>query len=72
MAKGLEERPLIFTDDGWIMLHDPPLTPEVIREKVVRSFEGTRAALWWSVGDHEVYHYETQVGEILGERYDSL
>ena len=70
MAKSLEERPVIFTDDGWIMYHDPPLTPEIIRDKVVKSFEGTPASLWWAVGGREVYHYETQVGEILGEGHE--
>ena len=60
-------RPLIFTDDGWIMTHEPPLTPEIILEKMIKPLADTPAALWWSVGDHEVYHYETQVGEIMGE-----
>ena len=64
------DRPLIFTDDGWIMTHEPPLTPEIILEKMIKPLADTPAALWWSVGDHEVYHYETQVGEIMGEGRD--
>ena len=55
--------PVIFTDDAWILsATEPPVTVEDLREKVVGSYTGTGGALWWSVGDHEVYHYETQVG----------
>ena len=68
--KTTKERPIIFTDDGWVMSHEPPLTPEIIREKMVGAFADTPASLWWSVGDHEVYAYETQVGEIIGEGYE--
>ena len=28
------------------------------------------ASLWWAVGDHEVYHHETEIGEIIGDGYD--
>lgn len=62
--------PLIFTDDAWIMSEKPPVTPETIRQKMIRPLEGMPAALWWSVGDHEVYHHETQIGEIMGDGYD--
>lgn len=62
--------PLIFTDDAWIMSEKPPVTPEVIRERMIRPLEGMSAALWWSVGDHEVYHHETEIGEIIGDGYD--
>ncbi len=68
--KTKEERPLVFTDDAWIMTHDPHLTPEIIQKKMVEALAGTPASLWWSVGDHEVYHHETRVGEIVGEGYD--
>ena len=65
-------RPVICTDDGWILSTEPPVTFPELREKVVAPHRGTPAALWWSVGDHEVYHYETQVGEIVGESYEGL
>ena len=63
-------QPIIFTDDAWIMSEDPPITPEIIREKMIRPFEGMPASLWWAVGDHEVYHHETEIGEIIGDGYD--
>ena len=64
--------PVIFTDDGWILGDEPPVTVEDLREKVVGSYAGTGGGLWWSIGDHEVYHYETQVGEIFGEDMERL
>ena len=70
MTDRTRNEPIIFTDDAWIMSEEPPLTPEIIREKMIRPLEGMSAALWWSVGDHEVYHHETEVGEIVGDGYD--
>ena len=61
MAVRSTNQPIIFTDDAWIMSEEPPLTPEIIREKMIRPLEGIPAALWWSVGDHEVYHHETEI-----------
>ena len=63
-------QPIIFTDDAWIMSEEPPITPDIIREKMIRPFEGMPASLWWAVGDHEVYHHETEIGEIIGDGYD--
>jgi len=34
---------------------------------MIDAYAGTPAALWWSTGDHEIYQFETQHGEILGE-----
>ena len=70
MPSARQPLPLIFTDDAWIMSEEPPVTPETIREKMIRPLEGMSAALWWSVGDHEVYHHETKIGEIMGDGYD--
>ena len=73
MAPTRNDRPVICTDDGWILFgSDPPPTVEDLRQKVVGALEGTPASFWWSVGDHEVYQYETQVGEILGDGYEDL
>lgn len=62
--------PIIFTDDAWIMGVEPPVTPEIIRERMIEPLKGMSAALWWSVGDHEVYHHETAIGERMGDGYD--
>ena len=65
--------PVIFTDDGWILsATEPPVTVDDLRTKVVGSYAGTGGSLWWSIGDHEVYNYETEVGEIFGEDIESL
>ena len=73
MTVGRRERPVIFTDDGWILFGtEPPATVQDLKEKVVGSYAATRSALWWSIGDHEVYHYETEVGEIIGEGYTTF
>ena len=57
---------IIFTDDGWLFNSDPPVTEADLRDKVVGAYAGTGGALWWSTGDHEVYHFETETGEIFG------
>ena len=58
---------LIFTDDAWILNTEPPVSIEDLRQKVVGSYAGTSGGFWWSVGDHEVYNYETEIGERFGE-----
>lgn len=64
---------VIFTDDGWILsATNPPLAKDDLRANVVESHAWPGAALWWSIGDHEVYHYETEIGEILGSNIDAL
>lgn len=70
MSTPKNKRPIIFTDDAWIIGHKPPLTPEIVQEKMIDPMKGLPAALWWSIGDHEVYHWETKIGEIVGSGYD--
>lgn len=69
MSKPDQRPPVVFTDDGWMMNLPTLPSPEIIKETVVDPFEGLPASLWWSIGDHEVYHYETKIGEQLGEGY---
>ena len=57
---------IIFTDDAWIFNSDPPVSEADLRDKVVGAYAGTGGAFWWSTGDHEVYHFETETGEIFG------
>ena len=64
--------PVIFTDDGWIMATEPPITAQDLRDKIVGSYAGTGGALGWSIGDHEVYHCELQGGEQFGAAVDGL
>ncbi len=62
--------PVIFTDDGWIMATESPVTAQHLRDKIVGSYAGTGGALGWSVGDHEVYHCEMDSGERYAEVTD--
>ncbi len=63
--------PIICTDDGWLLqAAEPPLSIEELKEKMVAAYAGTPAALWWSIGDHEIYHYETQIGQLASEATD--
>ena len=63
---------IIFTDDAWLFSSDPPVSAADLREKVVGSYTGTGGALWWSTGDHDVFHFETEIGEIFGRESGSL
>ena len=73
MPRGKKERPVIFTDDNLVMIsNEPPVSIDRIREQMIEPLEGTPASLWWSIGDHEVYHHETEIGEIIGEGFDEF
>ena len=59
---------IIFTDDGWILsATEPPVTAADLQAKVVDGYAGIGGAFGWSLGDHEVYQYETERGEIFGQ-----
>ncbi len=59
---------IIFTDDGWILsATEPPVTAADLQAKVVDGYAGMGGAFGWSLGDHEVYQYETERGEIFGQ-----
>ena len=68
----MKKPPIIFTDDGWIFQLEPPVGVEDLRRKCVDPYRGTGGALWWSIGDHEVYHCEMQAGEIFGQQVEGL
>ena len=67
-------RSILVNDDGWIISEaQPPLTARDLKEKMVDTYRGTPlGALLWCVGNREVYHFETRVGEMFGAGYDSL
>jgi hypothetical protein len=64
--------PVIFTDDGWILATEPPVTAQDLRARIVGSYAGTGGALGWSIGDHELYQCELQSGERFGDAVDGL
>ena len=74
MAMDRNRRRVLVNDDGWIMGQaEPPLTADDLRRKMVATYEGTPVGvLLWSVGGHEVYEYETDVGERFGEVWEGL
>ena len=63
---------VIFTDDGWMMSTQPPVTAQDLCEKIVGSYADTAGALGWSIGDHEVYQCELESGERFGESVSEL
>ena len=67
-------RSILVNDDGWIISEaQPPLTARDLKEKMVDTYHGTPlGALLWCIGNREVYHFETRVGEMFGAGYDSL
>lgn len=64
--------PVIFTDDCWIFTAQASVTAADLKTKVVDGYADTGGALWWSIGDHEVYLYETEIGELFGADNDAL
>ena len=69
MTATRKERRIISNDDGWIITYHASLTtPETIRELMIDTYEGAPVhGVSWCVGDHEVYDYETEIGERFGE-----
>ena len=50
-----------------------PLAVRDLKERMIDTYADTPVgALCWCVGDHEVYSYETKVGEMFGEAFDSF
>ena len=67
MSARRKARPLLINDPAGYMSFDPPITVETLRQQVA-SFEGTPVgAIFWCVGDRELYYYESKVGELYTE-----
>lgn len=73
MPRSGKTRRVLSNDDGWILNTDPPLTPETMWDKMIGPHEGSPIdGFLWSVGGHDTYSYETEIGEKFGEGYDNL
>ena len=72
MAPKPKAPPIIFTDDGWIFTAEENVSVADLKEKIVDGYAGTGGALWWSTGDHEVYQFETEIGEKFGDDRSDL
>ncbi len=72
LPAGHKVRRMLSNHDGAIMGSDPPLTAEHFRQ-VVRSYQGTPVdTICFCLGDREVYHYETEVAEVIGRRHGTF
>ena len=65
---------VLSNDDGWIMgTYGPPLTIDDMRDKMIAPYAGSPVDVFlWSIGGHEVYDYETEIGERFGDGYENL
>ena len=74
MTKSQQHWRVLCNDDGWIMgTYGPPLTPDDMRDKMIAPYAGSPVDVFlWSIGGHEVYDYETEVGERFGDGYEDL
>ena len=63
------DRKMIVNDDGWIMnFNKKGIDKNTLKTEMIDRYSGSPVdTISWCVGDHEVYDYETQIGEIFGE-----
>ncbi|MDE2823930.1 MAG: hypothetical protein OXK79_10555, partial [Chloroflexota bacterium] len=73
MPRSGKTRRILCNDDGWIINTPHPLTPEFMWEHMVGTYVDTPIdGFLWSVGGHDTYSYETDIGERFGDGYDNL
>ena len=74
MSPSKKQHRVLSNDDGWIIgAYGPPLEPSHLRDHMIAPHEGSAIDTFlWSVGGHDVYCYETEVGERFGDGYDDL
>lgn len=74
MTKANKPRRILINDDGWITSEaEPPLTVADLKERMVDTYGGSAVdALFWCVGNSEVYSYETNVGETFGQDMETF
>lgn len=74
MTASAKRRRVLSNDDGWIIgTYGPPLTPDHLRDYMIAPHAGSPIDVFlWSIGGHEVYDYETEIGELFGSGYDNL
>lgn len=64
---------IFINDDGQIINYkEHLLTLSDLKDKMIDTYRGTPlTTLLWSVGGHEVYDYETEIGERIGDGYEN-
>ncbi|NKB70104.1 MAG: hypothetical protein GKR89_23775 [Candidatus Latescibacteria bacterium] len=65
---------MLVNDDGWIIgTADAPLTPQLLHDRMIGPYANSPVDVFlWSVGGHEVYDYETEVGQRFGQGDQNL
>ena len=68
MSKKQIDRKMIVNDDGWIMnFNKKGIDKNTLKTEMIDRYSGSPVdTISWCVGEHEVYDYETQIGEIFG------
>jgi hypothetical protein len=52
---------------------EPPLTVKDLKERMVDTYAGSPiGALFWCIGNREVYSYETKVGQVFGQGFETF
>ena len=71
MPRSGKVRRVYDNDDAWIMAEtDPPLTPDIMWSDMIEPHEGSPVDGWlYSIGGHDVYDYETGIGERTSQAY---
>jgi hypothetical protein len=74
MASSTTTPRVLNNDDGWILSrYEPPISIDQLRDNMVGTYAGSPVDTFlWSVGGHEVFEFETNVGERFGEGLDSF
>ena len=69
MPRSGKTRRVLSNDDGWILGEAPvPVNPQTMWDQMIGPYEGSPIdGFLWSIGGHNTYIYETQVGEVFGE-----
>ena len=72
MPRSGKVRRVYDNDDAWIMAEtDPPLTPDIMWSDMIEPHEESPVDGWlYSIGGHDVYDYETSIGERTSQAYE--
>ena len=72
MPRSGKTRRVLSNDDGWLIGHaEYPLTPEKMWDDMVGPHVGTPIdGFLWSLGGHDVWDFETEIGERADRAYE--